>query len=297
MGRNPFIRDLLEGLFPSSKKPEPEVAAQKRGTPAQDKPTTSSGKEKTVSKKVSSTKSIFSHPRLGEITISRTRQMRRISVSVKRDGSVRLNIPTGYPLQAGLDFLAAKEDWVASALTRAEANNPNRTIAPPYLTRFRELEFHITTNRDSHTNQSKITTRVTADKIIVSFPENLPHDSADVQECTRTAILRALRSEAKELLPSMVADVARRHNFSCGNVTVRATHSRWGSCSSGNDISLSIFLVRLPDHLIEYIIIHELCHTIHKDHSARFHALAEQHLGGREKQLRAELRQYRPDII
>ena len=78
---------------------------------------------------------------------------------------------------------------------------------------------------------------------------------------------------------------------------VRATRSRWGSCSSRNDISLSIFLVRLPLPLIEYVIVHELCHTCHKDHSARFHALADTLLGGREKELAREIRRYVPDVV
>lgn len=109
--------------------------------------------------------------------------------------------------------------------------------------------------------------------------------------------LRALRAEAKALLPGMVEELAARYGFRYGKVTVRATRSRWGSCSSRNDISLSIFLVRLPLPLIEYVIVHELCHTCHKDHSARFHALADTLLGGREKELAREIRRYVPDVV
>ena len=94
-----------------------------------------------------------------------------------------------------------------------------------------------------------------------------------------------------------VEELAARYGFRYGKVTVRATRSRWGSCSSRNDISLSIFLVRLPLPLIEYVIVHELCHTCHKDHSARFHALADTLLGGREKELAREIRRYVPDVV
>ena len=58
-----------------------------------------------------------------------------------------------------------------------------------------------------------------------------------------------------------------------------------------------MFLVRLPRPLIEYVIVHELCHTRHKDHSPRFHALVDEVLGGREKELSRELRRYVPDVV
>ncbi len=103
--------------------------------------------------------------------------------------------------------------------------------------------------------------------------------------------IETLRRRAKEYLPGRVGLLARQLGFSCGRVTVRATRSRWGSCSAENNISLSLFLMTLPPHLIDYIIIHELCHTVHHNHSAAFHALVDRHVGGREKMLEKELRQ------
>lgn len=307
MGANNFFRDLLEGFFaPISNSQEHTSTTKSRQRTNHAKPkrqaTFPKSRQQTGSglKRVKkpmpqgSTTTIFVHPRLGNVTVSHTKRVKRISMSVKRDGTVRLNIPAAYPVQTGLDFLASKEQWVAAALKRTEASNPNRIITPPYNTRFRELVFH---NVDECGGETNVTSRITPDKLIISFPSSIPHSSPQVQELTRAAILRALRSEAKTVLPKMVAEIANKHGFKCGKVTVRETHSRWGSCSANDDISLSIFLMRLPDHLIEYIIIHELCHTIYKDHSERFHALAESHLVGREKQLRAELRHYHPDIL
>ena len=104
--------------------------------------------------------------------------------------------------------------------------------------------------------------------------------------------IAAMRKQAKEVLPPMVERLAARFGFRYGRVTIRATRSKWGSCSPDNNISLSLFLMALPEHLQEYVIIHELCHTVHHNHSARFHALADRCMGGREKELRRELRGY-----
>jgi predicted metal-dependent hydrolase len=92
----------------------------------------------------------------------------------------------------------------------------------------------------------------------------------------------------------MVEVVSRRTGLSYRSVAIRATRSKWGSCSSRNDLSLSVYLMLLPDHLIEYIIVHELCHTVHRNHSAEFHSLVDHHLGGREKECNRELKQYHP---
>jgi predicted metal-dependent hydrolase len=55
-------------------------------------------------------------------------------------------------------------------------------------------------------------------------------------------------------------------------------------------------LATLPEHLAEYVVLHELCHTVHKNHSARFHALLDSVTGGRSKLLNKELRHFRPGI-
>ena len=75
-------------------------------------------------------------------------------------------------------------------------------------------------------------------------------------------------------------------------LSIRASRTKWGSCSGRNHISLSLFLMTLPEHLRDYVIVHELCHTVHHDHSPRFHALVDRLVGGREKALNRELRAF-----
>ena len=56
--------------------------------------------------------------------------------------------------------------------------------------------------------------------------------------------------------------------------------SRWGSCGPRNDINLNWLLAFAPPAVLEYVVVHELCHIRHRDHSARFWALVAQHLPG-----------------
>jgi predicted metal-dependent hydrolase len=123
-----------------------------------------------------------------------------------------------------------------------------------------------------------------------------PHEpQTETEKAAHKKRIESLRAEAKTRLPEMVARLAAEHGFRHGAVRVKATRSRWGSCTVRNDINLSLSLVVLPEHLAEYIVLHELCHTVHKNHSARFHALLDRVSGGRSKALDRELRAWRPD--
>ena len=78
------------------------------------------------------------------------------------------------------------------------------------------------------------------------------------------------RAEARKRLLERLATLAAQHGFSYNRVYVRSQKTRWGSCSDQNNISLNMNLVRLPDELIDYTILHELVHTRVKSHSTHF---------------------------
>lgn len=104
--------------------------------------------------------------------------------------------------------------------------------------------------------------------------------------------IEQLRMQAKEQLPTRVKVIAERFGFRYGRITIRAARSKWGCCTSQGNLSLSLFLMLLPRHLQDYVIVHELCHTVHHNHSPQFHALVDRCLQGREKELARELREY-----
>ena len=231
------------------------------------------------------------HPLFGEVTLFRTGRAKRLSVSVRPPAQVRVTLPAVCPWREGLDFLAAKETWIMATLEKVARTHPVKLLLPPYAT------LHHTLRIDRSANATDVSCRVTASEIIVVCPASLEPSSTKVQNAVRAGVLRAMKGEAREILPVMVEELATRYGFRYGSVTVRASRSRWGSCSSRNDISLSVYLIRLPRRLIEYVIIHELCHTRYKDQSPKFHALVDSILQGRENELRKELMEYTTDVV
>ena len=88
-------------------------------------------------------------------------------------------------------------------------------------------------------------------------------------------LVEILRSEAKDLLPRKLRLLAGRYGFEYGRVTVKHNSSNWGSCSRKGNINLNLNLVRLPEPLCDYVLLHELCHLHHPDHGPLFHQALE----------------------
>lgn len=232
-------------------------------------------------------KQSYEHPLLGPIEVERVARARNIRITV-RAGRVRVAYPWFSSRERALQFLDTKLDWVRSMLEKQQRTAAERIILPPYRTRHHELRIV------ADHSATRASLRVTSDAITIRHHTSISATDVEIQDLIYRGITEALRREAQALLPSMVEEVSRRTGLAYRSIAIRATRSKWGSCSSRNDLSLSVYLMLLPDHLIEYIIIHELCHTVHRNHSAAFHALVNHHLGGREKELNRELKQYHP---
>lgn len=98
-----------------------------------------------------------------------------------------------------------------------------------------------------------------------------------------------LRNAARKDLSERIARLATKYGFSYTSLRISSARTRWGSCNSRNGISLSLYLMTLPEHLRDFVILHELCHTRHHNHSEAFHTLLDRCVGGRERELNSEL--------
>ena len=110
----------------------------------------------------------------------------------------------------------------------------------------------------------------------VSYPGTMPPEgSAELSSALGQALVKILRDEARTLLPQKLAFFARRYGFVYARVTIKHNSTNWGSCSARGNINLNLNLVRLPEPVCDYVILHELCHLRHPDHGPGFHALLE----------------------
>ena len=84
--------------------------------------------------------------------------------------------------------------------------------------------------------------------------------------------IRFLMQQAKMLIPQRVSYYARLLGVTYGRITVRCQRTRWGSCSSSGNLSFNCLLMLAPRDVVDSVIVHELCHRKHMNHSDAFYA-------------------------
>lgn len=87
--------------------------------------------------------------------------------------------------------------------------------------------------------------------------------------------LRTLQKRGREVFPARCAYFAPRLGVSFGRISVRRQHSKWGSCSGKGNLNFNCLLLLAPESVLDYVVVHELCHRREMNHSKRFWALVE----------------------
>ncbi len=222
-------------------------------------------------------------PELGIITLRVSPRARRYSIRV-RAGQVIATLPAGGSESRLLAFVEENRERLAKALRE----HPSR----PLLDERTEIDFASFKLRIVRSERANFYMRLADGELRITCPADTCFEDEEVQATLRAMVERALRHEAKRLLPPRLSALAARHGFHYTGVRIHNSRTRWGSCSSRKGINLSLSLMRLPWHLIDYVLLHELCHTVEMNHGERFWSLLDRVTGGRARASREELRKY-----
>ncbi|MCT4588250.1 MAG: M48 family metallopeptidase [Carboxylicivirga sp.] len=231
-------------------------------------------------------------PDLGPVLIRMSAKARRISIRLKPFNGTSLIIPLGADVNEGIRFLHEKKDWIKQNLKKLEEKESKLTVFDE-RTHFKTRSFALEIKKHQ---QSNVRLQLKNGLLQVFYPHNVPVESSEVQEHIRFGIEEALRLEAKRFLPGRLAWLAQKHQIRYQNVTIKNLKSRWGSCSATNNINLNLHLMRLPDHLIDYVLLHELCHVFEKNHGPHFWARLDIMCNGKAKELDKAMNDYQTKI-
>ncbi|MGC6532076.1 MAG: M48 family metallopeptidase [Flavobacteriales bacterium] len=214
------------------------------------------------------------------VTLFESKKAKNLNITIKPFTGVRVSVPKGTSFRKAEDLVSGRIASVKKHLQRMKEAESGMTIFD-WNSRFktRSHELNLVQGKSD-----KIRSVVRDGMIRVAIPEGLEVTSGEVQTQIRRGIERAWRKEAQEVLPGRVNVLASENGFEFKRVTIQNARTRWGSCSQDNNINLSLHLMRLSDHLVDYVILHELVHTRIKNHSREFWQLLEQVCeGGRKK--------------
>ncbi len=217
---------------------------------------------------------------IGNVTLSQNRRSKNIKVSVKADKSVLVSFPFYVSAKEVLAFVSKNENWIRQQQQKMEDRKvkvePNSEIRTKlHLVKFLlGDEYKIVQNRN---------------EIDFYVPDFESEESLGFLEANLTEVYR---NEAKRLLPVRLTELARRHGFEFNKVTIRNNRRNWGSCSSKNNISLNLQMMKLPVELIDYILIHELVHTEIKNHGSKFWERLDEVSNNRARELAKQVKRY-----
>lgn len=225
---------------------------------------------------------------VGNVLFKHSKRARHLNISVKPFVGARVSVPIGMSYLSAVRLVTERKLWIKQHLDKMKEFENQQTQFDEnsgYCTKHHQLNLR-------KGNRENISVRLSKGKINVIYPTELNSNSKEVQAGIRKGIERALRVEAKQYLPDKVKMLAGKSGFIFNKLSLKNIKSRWGSCSRKNNINLSIHLMRLPEHLIDYVIQHELVHTIYHNHSSRFWKLLDEVTGG-AKNLDKQLKNYR----
>jgi predicted metal-dependent hydrolase len=232
-------------------------------------------------------KSIIDHPVWGRIVVTRNPRARRMTMRARPD-AIHMTVP----LSATHNDMEKALEQCGPKLLQCRQERQPIVIDSVYRIERENFSFGIELY-----NGDKFTLRCKGRCATLVCPEKTDFADSRMQEWIRKVIRRAMTRAAKSLLPQRLDVLAAKHGFTYNHCTLRDVHTRWGSCSNRGNINLSIYLMLLPDELIDYVMLHELCHTVEMNHSDRFWALMDKVTApARAKVLRARLKGYNTDI-
>jgi predicted metal-dependent hydrolase len=197
---------------------------------------------------------------IGQITLVKRAGSRNLRLSVTQNG-VRVSMPSWTPFAAGHAFALKNIDWIRSELSE---HTKTLLVSGQRIGKLHSLRFELVLNGQA------ITSRVTGTEVVVRLKPNETTSNPAVQKRAHAACLRALKREAEQLLPPRLQGLATTHSRDYSGVQVKQLKRRWGSCDSHQAITLNFFLMELPWEQIDYVLLHELTHTVHMNHGADF---------------------------
>jgi len=205
--------------------------------------------------------------RLVERPSARARYLR---VEVRPEGEVRLVYPRGVSRSQALAFLREREAWVREKL--AELQQRRGACAVPVLRWDGADQILLQGERRPLRlvpAAMRPQLRIEPEALTLFAPAPMLAQPPRLEALLRQALLKQARAEARRLLDEEAARLGLRY----AGLRINDPRRQWGSCNPGDRICLSWRLLLAPPAVFRYVVVHELCHLVHRDHSPRFWAL------------------------
>lgn len=217
---------------------------------------------------------------IGKIRVQKRRGSKSMRLRISNDGVVTVGVPFWMPYKTALDYAKKQKDWIIKHRPAKKILTNNQLIG-------RHHTLKIKTN-----NTSSFRVLVGDDSIVVYVPIGYDDESHDhVQKAAVRGARKALKHQSG-VLSERLSFLADMHGYKFKSHDFKFMKSKWGSCNNEKHITLNYRLLDLPDHLVDYVLIHELVHLNHMNHGDNYWEELSSIIPN-HKQLRKEMRAVR----
>jgi len=189
-----------------------------------------------------------------KIPVRYSARAKRISIKVNHNGA-ELILPNKH-YDMGYRFLLSKESWVRQKLQNAIKHEPIDDKTIPIFGEIYSLQ-HIEANY----------LKVAINEDLIEVYSNIPDD--------KSILIKFLRDKLLLEVTKLVDFFSAKHGLSFSKIRIMNNKNKWGSCSSKGVLSFNWRLVFAPKEILEYLVVHEMCHITEMNHSVRFWNLVE----------------------
>lgn len=207
-----------------------------------------------------------------DVNLKSSKRAKRLILRSKHDG-IHLTKPRYVSKTEAIRFATRNLEWMKRNLPRRPLLTNGGLIG-----QYQKLIIFEAGSNDYEISDSRITVRV-------AESASSPSSQAYIEK----ACIEALRGQTKAILEERLPYWQRKTGLNPNAVRVRHNRTRWGSCSSGGNLSFSLYLAQLESQLLDYVLVHELQHIRHQNHQSAFWRGVEEHIAG-SKRLRNTLR-------
>ena len=222
-----------------------------------------------------------------EYTVRRSNRARHLRINAHPDSGIEVVVPRRMSMKHVEPFVRQHQEWIDRQIIRLGLDQP---VELPETIHLRMVDEHWQVKyQTGQSSQYRLKANSNQLKLTITGPEK------DTNAC-RDKLRQWLRQQAKIHFPRRLTALSQHAELKYQKLSIRTQRTRWGSCSSAGNINLNDRLLLLPAELTDYVMLHELCHTRHLNHSPLFWQLVKAHVPNykaQEKQLK-QTQQYLP---
>lgn len=196
---------------------------------------------------------------------------KRASLRVVPGRGLVVSIPTLFPRANVQEFVNSNRTWINASLAKIEANTPAHLRQwPPQVLPLKAI------NQQLCLHYEPVADTFSEAQSSANVQRCLIGSSIDDRAAVASEIASCLKRIARSVLPPLLASHAHLQVLHYKRVSIRGQRTVWGSYSSRGTLSLNYKLLFLTRELVDYVLLHELAHTVHMDHSEAFWQLLTQ---------------------